>query len=245
MSTGGYFHAFLDLFYPRSCLHCNRNLNNSFEFYICNDCKKQVSYISDTQCTRCGATLGPHTRVTAKKGCMVCKGRSFHLDTTTSITYYEGVIRTLIHTFKYARQTFLSNLLYDIMLQDKKLYEIIPNIDIIVPVPLYWLKKMHRGFNQSELLSRGIRRHFLKPLSINNLCRIKNTASQTQLSKSQRQINIDNAFFVKYPELLKGKKILLVDDVLTTGVTALECSRKLKEAGAKSIHLLILAIARL
>jgi ComF family protein len=153
-------------------------------------------------------------------------------------------MKTLIHKFKYARQTFLSSLLHDIMLTDEKLKEIVPNMDVIVPVPLYWLKKMYRGFNQSEVLSRGIQRHFSKPLSTNNLCRIKNTASQTQLSKSQRQANIHNAFFVNYPKSFKGKRILLVDDVFTTGVTASECSKKLKEAGAESVHLLILATAK-
>ncbi|WKZ22034.1 MAG: phosphoribosyltransferase family protein [Candidatus Brocadiaceae baterium WH-1] len=176
---------------------------------------------------------------------MVCRGKHLYIDTTTSVAYYEGVIKTLVHMFKYARQTFLSGILYDIILQKKKLYEIVPDIDIIIPVPLFWLKKIYRGFNQSELLSQGIQRQFSKPLSSNNLCRIKNTESQTQLSKSQRQKNIANAFYVKCPELLTGKKILLVDDVLTTGVTVMECSKKLKEAGAKSIHLFILAIPRL
>lgn len=240
-----YLHAFLDLFYPRLCLHCNRNLNNSFEFNICSTCKKQIPYRDDTYCIRCGITLGPYNISNMKEGCAACKGKYLHFETITSVTYYDGVIKTLIHKFKYSRQKFLSEILNDIILADQRLKEIVPNIDIIIPVPLYWLKKRHRGFNQSELLSRGIQRHFFKPISANNLCRIKNTLSQTQLSKNQRQANVYNAFFIKYPELLKGKKILLVDDVLTTGITATECSRKLKEAGVQSIHLLILATVRL
>jgi len=243
MVVSEYIHGLLDLFYPRFCLHCNRNLNTSRELYICNDCKKQIVYIDDHHCTRCGAALGPHTASTAKEGCTVCRGKNLHFDTMTSIAYYDGVIKTLIHKFKYARQKFLFNVLNNIIITHGKLQEIVPGIDVIVPVPLHWIKKIQRGFNQSELLSLGIQRHFLKPISTNNLCRIKNTASQTQLSKSQRQVNMHNAFVVKYPKLFMGKKILLVDDVLTTGVTASECSKKLKEFGAKSVHLFVLANA--
>lgn len=244
MAIGEYVHTFLDLFYSRSCLHCNLNLNNSHELYLCKNCKKEIPYVNNSHCIRCGASLGPHVISTAKEGCPSCKGKYLPFNTLTSITHYEGVIQTLIHTFKYSRQKFLFTVLNDIVLAQEKLKEIVPNVDVVVPVPLHWLKKMRRGFNQSELLARGIQRCFSKPLSTNNLCRIKNTSSQTQLSKSQRQRNIRNAFFVNDPKSFKGKKILLVDDVLTTGVTAMECSKKLKEAGARSVHLLILATAR-
>lgn len=244
MAVSEYMHAFLDLFYPRSCLHCNRNLNNSYELYLCGNCAKEIPYISHSGCIRCGAVLGPHMTSKAKEGCASCKGKYLPFNTTTSVAYYDGVMKILIHKFKYARQKFLAGLLNDILLTHERLKEVVQDVDVIVPVPLHWLKKMLRGFNQSELLSLGIRKHFSKPVSVNNLCRIKNTASQTRLSKNQRQANIRNAFFVARPESFRGKRVLLVDDVLTTGVTASECSRKLREAGAESIHLLILAAAK-
>jgi len=153
-------------------------------------------------------------------------------------------MKTLIHKFKYSGQRFLCNTLNDMMLAQENLKEIVPNIDIIVPVPLHWIKKMRRGFNQAELLARGIQQYFSKPVSVNNLYRVKNTASQTQLSRKQRQINIHNAFRVHDPKSFQKKRILLVDDVLTTGVTASECSKILKQSGARSVHLLILATAK-
>ncbi|MCF6147780.1 MAG: ComF family protein [Candidatus Kuenenia sp.] len=113
----------------------------------------------------------------------------------------------------------------------------------MVPVPLYWRKKLQRGFNQSELIAREIHRIFLKPLSVKNLIRIKNTVSQTKLSKSKRYANVRKAFFIKDPALVEGKRVLLVDDVLTTGLTMQECAKKLKETGVKSVHLFVLAIA--
>lgn len=244
MAISEYIHAFLDLFYPRACLHCNRKLNDSYERYLCESCKREIPYVNHSCCIRCGASLGPHITSGVKEGCAACKGKYLPFNTIISATYYDDVMKTLIHKFKYARQKFLACLLNDILITNERLKEAIPDIDVIVPVPLHWLKKMLRGFNQSELLSQGIQRHFSKPIAINNLCRIKKTASQTQLSKNQRQINIHNAFFVNHPESFKGKKVLLVDDVLTTGVTASECSKKLKEAGAGAVHLLILATAR-
>ncbi|MCK6469016.1 MAG: ComF family protein [Candidatus Brocadia sinica] len=244
MAIGEYIHAFLDLFYPRSCLHCNCNLNNSYELYLCEHCKRKIPYISHSCCIRCGAILGPHITPRAKEGCAACKGKYLPFNTITSVTYYDDAMKTLIHKFKYARQKFLASVLSDILITHERLKEVVPDTDVIVPVPLHWLKQMLRGFNQSELLSQGIQRHFSKSVAINNLCRIKNTASQTQLSKNQRQRNIHNAFFINHPGSFKGKKVLLVDDVLTTGVTASECSKKLKEAGAVAVHLLILATAR-
>lgn len=243
MDIKAYVHAVLDLFYPRFCLHCNRSLNHVQELYICGSCKQHISYVGDAHCSRCGAILGPYATSAAQEGCGLCKKKDFSFNGITFIAYYEGVMRTLIHKFKYARQKFLFRMLNDMIMMQGKLEKIVSNVDIIVPVPLYWLKKMQRGFNQSELLSVGIQRRFSKPLSTNNLCRIKSTLSQTQLSKGQRQMNVRNAFFVKDPALFKGKKILLVDDVLTTGVTASECSKKLKEAGAESVHVFILALA--
>lgn len=243
MAIRGYFHAFLDLFYPRTCLHCNRNLNRSYELYLCKGCTKGISYVGDTHCIRCGAALGPHSLSTMQEGCTVCKGRYFPYATTTSVTYYDGVMKTLIHKFKYSKQKFLSHTLNDIMLAQDTVKETIQNIDVIVPVPLHWIKKMYRGFNQSELLAWGIHQYFSKPILLNNLCRVKNTASQTRLSKKQRQANIHNAFRVNNPKMFQEKRILLVDDVLTTGVTASECSKKLKQSGAKSVHLLVLATA--
>ncbi len=243
MGIDAYLPVLLDIFYPRFCLHCNSSLNSSQEFYICRSCKQQISYIRDTHCARCGTVLGPYITSTREEGCVACRRKDLYFDSITLIARYEGVMRTLIHKFKYAKQKFLSSVLHDIIIMQGGLEKVVSDIDIVVPVPLHWLKKLHRGFNQSELLSRGIQRQFSKPLSTDNLCRVRNTRSQTQLPKSQRQFNVRNAFFVKYPEVFREKRILLVDDVLTTGVTASECSKKLKEAGAESVHVFILAVA--
>ena len=243
MTLHNYYHTVLDLFYPRTCFHCNCNLNDSGEVYLCHTCKEQIPYVKDTYCTRCGATQGPYATAKEDEGCSRCKGKKFYFDTVTPITHFDGVTKALIHKFKYAKLRFLCQTLNEIATTRPHLKTIVQEVDIIVPVPLHWIKKFHRGFNQSELLSRGIQNHFSKPVSVRNLCRIRNTVSQTYLSKTKRRENVHNAFKVKRPGLFAGKSILLVDDVLTTGVTASECARKLKEAGAERVHLFVLAIA--
>src|SRR3990167_4750781 len=141
MAISDYVHALLDLFYPRSCLHCKRNLNDSHELYICGDCNRQIPYVDEFHCIRCGSAVGPYSALMAKEGCSVCKGKHLHFDTMTAVAHYDGVMKTLIHKFKYARQKFLFRILNDFVITHKKLKEIAPDIDVVVPVPLHWLKK--------------------------------------------------------------------------------------------------------
>src|SRR3972149_968971 len=180
MAISDYVHALLDLFYPRSCLHCKRNLNDSRELYICEDCNRQIPYVDEFHCIRCGSAIGHYSVLMAKEGCSVCKGKHLHFDTMTAVAHYDGVMKTLIHKFKYARQKFLFRILNNFVITHKKLQEIIPDIDVVVPVPLHWLKKMHRGSNQPKLLSRGIQRFFPKQLSPNTLWRNKNPEPRTR-----------------------------------------------------------------
>ncbi|GAX62065.1 amidophosphoribosyltransferase [Candidatus Scalindua japonica] len=132
--------------------------------------------------------------------------------------------------------TPLASLLVNLLHQ-----EVIGEIDLIVPVPLHWKKKQERGFNQSELMAKEISKKLSIPISINNLHRVKNTLSQTQLSRSQRQKNVKDAFKIKNPEIFIKKNVLLVDDVLTTGITASECAKSLKNTGTSKVFLIALA----
>lgn len=238
-----YVQALLDVFYPRTCLYCRSNINYHCEQYICGNCRKNIPFVNERHCSRCGSVLGQYSVTSEVKGCAFCRSEHLYHDSLTAIAYYDGAIKVLIHKYKYERQRFLYKAIGDFLRTNKKLAELMREIDIVVPVPLYWRKKLQRGFNQSELIAREIHRAFLTPFSVNNLIRIKNTTSQTRLSKNKRYSNVQKAFFVKNPAIMKGKRVLLVDDVLTTGLTMRECAKKLKETGAKSIHLLVFAIA--
>ena len=143
--------------------------------------------------------------------------------------------------FKYNNVDFLAEPLVEILINNLNLNNLKNDVDMVVPVPLFWWRRFKRGFNQSELLAKRIGRHLLLPVSTNNLYRIKNTIPQTRLSRSQRQQNMHRAFAIKRTEDFKNRRVLLVDDVLTTGVTASECARAIKTAGGEKVYVLTIA----
>ncbi|HLG30682.1 MAG TPA: ComF family protein [Candidatus Brocadiales bacterium] len=217
-----------------------RNDGTSFSPYICEDCLKNIRYVGENRCLRCGSELGPFVNASSD-GCTRCQRLKVMFDGASYATKFEGVIRELIHRFKYNNVDFLAEPLVEILINNLNLNNLKNDVDMVVPVPLFWWRRFKRGFNQSELLAKRIGRHLLLPVSTNNLYRIKNTIPQTRLSRSQRQQNMHRAFAIKRTEDFKNRRVLLVDDVLTTGVTASECARAIKTAGGEKVYVLTIA----
>lgn len=120
----------------------------------------------------------------------------------------------------------------------------IRQFDQIVPIPLFHSRLRERGYNQSQLLAEPIGQRYKIPLLHNTLIRVRETEHQTLLSEKERWTNIRGAFRIKYPERVYSKNILIIDDLLTTGATASEAARSLKDAGAKTVGVLTLAITK-
>jgi ComF family protein len=116
-------------------------------------------------------------------------------------------------------------------------------IDLIIPVPIHHLKKAERGYNQSDFIAKGLSTALNIPYSSKSIKRIKYTESQTKLNMNERALNVSNAFKARSSNKLKGKNILVVDDVCTTGATLLECAKVLLGAGANSVYACSIAIA--
>ena len=150
---------------------------------------------------------------------------------------YEGALRDLIHLFKYDRMKplgkTLAGYLASALPRDQQ-------FDLVVPMPLHWRRRWQRGFNQSELLARPTARRCGIPM-VNAVRRTRSTAAQAGLSNARRRANVAGAFRVKKPQKVEGRRILLIDDVMTTGATASACAVALKRAGAGSVTLLALA----
>jgi ComF family protein len=169
--------------------------------------------------------------------CGLCRRGLTGFDAAYSFGSYEGELRELIHIFKYGRVETLARPL------GKFLLIALPReqrFDVIVPMPLHWRKQWRRGFNQSELLAREVSRFWKTPLK-RAVRRVKNTPAQAGLTSAKRRDNVSAAFRVK--GVVKGMKVLLVDDVMTTGATAGSCAATLKRAGAAHVTLLTLARA--
>ena len=229
----------LDLVYPQHCLSCGAWVGRSNAGHICGECASKVQLIGPEQCRRCGMPLGPYTAV--RKECIHCRGAVLRFKAVSAPCRYEGVVRELIHAFKYRKATFLAAAFGEMMIRDLAGADMVKEASAVVPVPLHRRKWAARGYNQAELLAERIVRHYGLPLLVGNLTRVRYTPSQTRLSRAQREENLRGAFAVRRPEDLKGRKILLCDDVMTTGATGSECARVLLAAGAKAVYVSVAA----
>ena len=171
--------------------------------------------------------------------CALCRRGLRGFDGAYSFGFYEEELRELIHLFKYGRVQTLAKPLGQLLAAALPREQ---SFDLIVPMPLHWRKRWQRGFNQSALLAGEISRRTHVPVR-SALRRVKNTAAQAGLTNAKRRLNVSGAFRAKNNTVLSGKKILLIDDVLTTGATAASCARALKAAGAAEVTLLTLARA--
>jgi ComF family protein len=192
-------------------------------------------------CSRCGRFFDAKFNIDFFE-CAECKERNFYFDAVRSLTPYQGVIRDCIMQLKYKKKTGLVKILGRALVDFlKELPYDIKGYDFLVPVPLHKRRLRERGFNQAELLAKEIGRYFKIPVLSNNLKRIINTDFQSKLARKERLKNVKDAFVVKDPICFEDKRIILIDDVFTTGSTVNECSKALKEARTKEILVITLA----
>lgn len=173
----------------------------------------------------------------AEGRCALCRSGLRSFDAAYCFGFYEGVLRELIHLYKYDGIRTLRRPLGDLLAVSLPRTE---RFDLITPVPLHWRRLWQRGFNQSDLLARDLSRRSGIPVA-RLLRRVRSTSSQAGLSNSSRRRNVTNAFRCRSAEAAAGKRILLIDDVMTTGSTGAACASALKRAGAERVALLTIA----
>lgn len=206
----------ISLFYPRVCGLCKKKINKN---NTCEKCSNILQY-----------TLKKELRV---------RNIDVYVDKAISLFLYEGFIRNKILEFKFDGKTYISCTFADIMCNI-----IIKNkicVDIIIPVPIHKKRFKERGYNQSELLSKYI----AKKLNIKHesklLIKKHNNLAQSTLNAENRKKNVIDVYEVRKENRIKGKKILLIDDIYTTGATVNECAKILKQNGAKEVVVLTIA----
>ncbi len=224
-------HYIIDFILPNSCIVCGKETDRNL---VCNDCLDLVANPKSPLCPYCGRPIED------TKTCVFCRyekvlnyGRAFAL--------YVPPVDTMIHHLKYRGKTNLANFFGMGMSVVLKNDFYLRDADYLVPVPLFWWKKLRRTYNQAELLSKIISQESAISV-LDCLIRVKNTRTQTRLNHKKRQDNVRNAFRLKKKFSVKDKKIIIIDDVMTTGATSKECARVLKENGAKEVYSLVGAI---
>ncbi len=205
---------------------------------MCRSCLRSPQPLSaEYFCVSCRTPFQNSFPLDEKGRCALCRNGLRGFDAAYCFGAYEGALRTLIHLFKYSAIRSLArplaDLLADALPRDQR-------FDAIVPVPLHWRRRWHRGFNQSELLARSLSRRTGVPL-LGVLRRTRATSVQAGLSNTRRRQNVTSAFGCRRPERVRGKRILLIDDVMTTGSTAAACALALKRAGAAKVAILTVA----
>ncbi|PIU40496.1 MAG: hypothetical protein COT00_01395 [Candidatus Omnitrophica bacterium CG07_land_8_20_14_0_80_50_8] len=173
--------------------------------------------------------------------CAECQTESFAFDRAFACAVYEGTMRQLIHAYKFQNRKYLKHYFIRMMLAFIHSHLAASDFDIILPVPMDRGRRSERGFNQSELISSAIAKYFKISHSVENLVRLQGGQIQSQLEKKQRKLNVKNAFLVRKADTFHSRRLLLIDDILTTGYTASECARCLKKSGAARVTVLALA----
>lgn len=154
---------------------------------------------------------------------------------------YKSIVRKYMLKYKFYDKSYLAQFFAYEILKNKKVYEMFKSYDIIIPVPMDKIKKARRGYNQTELIINIISKTGVIVSNNNTLDKVKLTKTQSTLTKSDRKNNVKNSYIVKCVEKIKNKKVILFDDIYTTGSTVNEISKKLKEAGAKEILIMVIA----
>lgn len=220
----------LDLLFPPRCVSCKRR-----GAWFCARCRSSMNLIVPPFCDRCGQS------VASGRLCDACRRRAPAIDGLRAVAYLDGGLRQAIHALKYNGVRALAQPLGEVLSEGYRRYAL--QADLIVPVPLHSARHSQRGFNQSLLLARELAVRVACPLDGNNLQRVRDTRSQVGLTARDRHSNVQGAFAWQGAPL-QGQRVLLIDDVCTTGATMEACAAALCAAGAASVWGLALARER-
>ena len=206
----------LDLLYPNVCGFCGKINQNS----LCEKCEEEIN---------------------KKLIYKIEEKKDMFFEEHIYLANYEGKFREDILSYKFFDKSYMYKTFAKLALKNEKICRIIKSYDIIIPVPMYRKKKILRGYNQSELIAKEIAKNVKEIKYINALKKVKDNKKQSSLDKEERLKNVKNVYQIQNKEIIKNKQIILFDDIFTTGSTVNECSKVLKQNGAKKILVLTLA----
>jgi ComF family protein len=223
----------LSFLYPEVCQHCREQRATADEGYICSRCWKNLRFIRPPLCDRCG--LPYEGAIDTVFRCSNCSDLELHFSCARSAVAAQGMALEIIHRWKYQRQLWFEPFLAALLIQEAGPALGAEGWDLIVPVPLHVLKEREREFNQSLHLARHLSMGTGIPVCEDAIRRIEPTRVQATLSRDERMENVRKAFQPWNPDELKGRRVVLVDDVLTTGATTSACARVLRRGGAAEV----------
>jgi len=230
----------LELVLPVQCIGCGGY--DAAARPLCAACAEQLlGLVGRPSCPRCGAGIGENLPV-EERGCISCPTPMPRFDRVVRLTAYEPPLAEVIRSLKFRRLRHGIRWMGAMLAAKIQTSEELASIELVQPVPLHWVRRFGRGFDQARLLADATARKLRIPTS-NALVRTRNTPPQVNLPRTRRLENVKGAFGVGKPNRVSGRHVLLIDDVTTTGATASEAARAMLDAGARRISLAVLAKA--
>lgn len=232
----------LRVLFPTQCSTCERPLADDAVPFFCRACWQCIRPFKGTACPRCGRPFLSALTAAYSPGhlCGDCRSRKPAFTKAWSGYPYASPLREAISLLKYERKYGLAGSLCRLLVAA---LPPVLEVDVIMPVPLHPARLRQREFNQSLLFAEAVARRLRVGLSYTNLVRTRDNPAQTSLPRSARLTNLRQAFLVRWPEAVCARRVLLVDDVFTTGTTLNECAKALRKAGAGEVYALTLARA--
>ncbi len=227
-----------DWAWPRACYLCGGRIGDDRSVCVCGACEPQLTTDPHAACPRCSSSVGPHTDNAG--GCAKCRTSAFRFTGVTRLGVYDGLLREAVLKIKQPGGDGLAETLGRVFgLARGMLLQ--STADAVVPVPLHWRRAWDRKHNQADGIARGLAAVLRVPVWRRVLWRVKLSPTQPAGSREQRWANAAGAFRVAPWGRLTGVRVLLIDDVLTTGATADAAAHALRKAGAAQVHVAVLA----
>jgi ComF family protein len=217
------------LVFPWECQVCGGEAGDS---PFCAGCRAELLQASGSACVRCAMPMGPWAN--REGGCSECRGRALGFDRAVALGPYQGPVRSLCLALKHEPGAWLAPWLADVLAEARGELSGEPKDAWVVPVPLHWRRHWERGYNQADALARGLADHLSLRLR-RPLRRVVATPPLATASRTERARLMRDAFRARATPALKGRTVLLVDDILTTGATSGAAARALKKAGAARV----------
>ena len=234
------FKALSELLFPSSiyCISCGSLIDGSRPYALCDSCMRSFHWTNGRVCAKCGKALQEEYHHDL---CLDCREAVRFFTRGFSCVQYGIHERELLLKFKYSGKTYIGEKLARIMADRLETENL--GAELVIPVPMHSKKKRKRGYNQAEIIASELAKKLCVPYSGSLLKRSGNTAAMSRLAAEERRMNIEGAFVVSAyaAEVIAGKRVLLVDDIYTTGSTASECSRVLLSAGAREVFVITFA----
>lgn len=224
-----------NILFPKRCVLCGENLLADALPDLCGECKKTLCINDSASCRLCGRSIDGAVVDAGIVECGECRIKKPPLEATLFSLRYEGSSRKLIHKFKFGGRERLAVLLANLLCAQLHRNVAMDSIDMVVPVPLHYRRLYSRGYNQAYLIAREVAKTFSLPLEASAIFRKHRTPAQWSLSRAERFANMKKAFALRRGSAISGKRILLVDDIMTTGATMYEAARLLKKSGAAAV----------